>query len=157
MPSPFLPELHAGNPFLNADRDKKKDIVYISRFARDMLDGPLTHSTYILPVTFDDKRQSISGARSGDFRVMTLPFKRYVKWKSGPMFLPLTGIQKVLNVVSQTGGDWHRALHENVSQRHLVSHDENRADLSPRKELKKFRRDENRQVVAAIKEVFGET
>ena len=39
----------------------------------------------------------------------------FFRWESGPMFLPLTGIQKVLYEVSKTGGDWESALRSNIS------------------------------------------
>jgi hypothetical protein len=72
----FSPPVHSGNPFLN---DPSKEVVYISRFARDMLDGPLVHDAYILPITFDYKRESLLGGRNSNLRVLALPIKKYVK------------------------------------------------------------------------------
>jgi hypothetical protein len=75
--SVLLPEVYIENPLTN--ESKNKEIVYISRYAKDLLDGPLNQYAFILPVTFDNNRESIDGARKGGFRLMSLPFKKYVK------------------------------------------------------------------------------
>jgi hypothetical protein len=60
---------------LNTD----KEVVYISRFAKDMLDGPLKHDAYILPVTFDLNHESLKCARLPNIRFMSLPINKYVE------------------------------------------------------------------------------
>lgn len=79
MEENFLPSVYKGNPFLDKTANRDKEIVYISRYAKDSLDGPLKNDVYILPVTFDRKRESLAGARSGGFRLMSIPFKKYVE------------------------------------------------------------------------------
>ncbi|KAI6209623.1 SAM-dependent MTase TRM10-type domain-containing protein [Aphelenchoides besseyi] len=146
----FLPDLHHKNPFAG-----QKEVIYISRHSRDILDGPLKHDTYIVPVTYDAKQQSLGAARKANIRPLALPIRKYVKWEFGPMFLPLTNIQRVLATVSKTGGDWSRALHENISRRHLIPQTEQKA-IQPQ-EVARFRREERHQIVQAIKDAFPES
>lgn len=75
----FTPPIYKNNPLLLDNQKGEKEIIYISRYARDMLDGPLTHDAYIIPMTFDYQRQSLAAGRKANFRVMSLPFKKYVK------------------------------------------------------------------------------
>jgi hypothetical protein len=75
--SVLLPEVYSDNPLIN--ETKNKEIVYLSRHAKDFLDGPLNQYAFILPVTFDTNRESIYGAREGGFRLMSLPLNKYVK------------------------------------------------------------------------------
>ncbi|KAI6191540.1 hypothetical protein M3Y97_00239300 [Aphelenchoides bicaudatus] len=154
--SEFLPEVHEGNPFLDKQANKDKQILYISRHARDVLDGPLKHDVYILPVAFDHNRESIGGARSGNFRAVSLPIRKYVEWKSGHMGLPLSNLQRMFSIVSQTGGDWHKALHAVIAKRHFITAEEHQRDNSYHRQLAKFNKEERSQVSKTIKEAMGE-
>ncbi|KAI6244105.1 SAM-dependent MTase TRM10-type domain-containing protein [Aphelenchoides fujianensis] len=161
----FVPDVHAGNPFKG-----HQNAVYISRHSRDLLDGPLVHDTYILPVSYDADRLSIGAARKAGIRPMALPIKKYVKWQQGPAFIPLTNIQFILNRVAQTGGDWSRALHENISQWVLrssypflivlpgdISCLPPEQKPNPNKEIAAFRRQEREQVAKAIRDAIPES
>jgi hypothetical protein len=78
-PATFFPEVHEDNPYLDPNVQKDKEIVYLSKYARTFLDGPLKHDVYIIPVTFDLKRESLGAARVGNFTPMALPIKKYIK------------------------------------------------------------------------------
>jgi hypothetical protein len=71
-----LPPVYNDNPFLNS---QDKEVIYISRYAKDMLDGPLKHDVYILPVTSDNNKESFAGARLPNVYFMSLPIRKYMK------------------------------------------------------------------------------
>jgi hypothetical protein len=71
-----MPTVYENNPYLD---NQDKEIIYFSRYAREMFDGPLKHDVYIVPVTFDANKKSISGARSGNFRTLAFPIRKYMK------------------------------------------------------------------------------
>ncbi|VDK59901.1 unnamed protein product [Anisakis simplex] len=105
----------------------EKEIVYITRYGREMLDGPLKNKVYVICASFDTNRESIGAARKGNFRAMRLPFKKYVRWQSGPQYLPFINLVRVLDEVYESNGDWETALLNNISKRHLRSAEETSA------------------------------
>nr|Q09287.1 RecName: Full=Uncharacterized protein C56G2.3 [Caenorhabditis elegans] len=128
---------------------KSANTIYISSNARDVLDGPLTADVIGICVTMGRKREALSAARRANIRAYRLPIHRYVKWKSGPQYLPFPNIMNVLREVYMNGGDWSRALHNNISKRHLVN-----ADDDEQKKMQMLRRrareEERRELTEAI-------
>ncbi|KAF1762478.1 hypothetical protein GCK72_010740 [Caenorhabditis remanei] len=117
--------------------------IYISPNARDVLDGPLTADVIGICVTMGRKREALSAARRSKIRAYRLPIHRYVKWKSGPQFLPFPNLLNVLREVYTSGGDWSRALHNNISKRHLV--DTNEDEQKKMQSLRRRTREEERR------------
>ncbi|KAK0405532.1 hypothetical protein QR680_018042 [Steinernema hermaphroditum] len=100
-----------------------KRVVYISNAARRMLDGPLKNDVYILCASKDTGRSALSSSRANNIPVYNLPIKKYVKWESGPQFLPLNNVVRILREVYLNYGDWETALRNNISNRHLMSYE----------------------------------
>lgn len=44
-----------------------------------MLDGPLIHKGYVIPITLDKDNESLAVCRINRFRAMCLPVDKYVK------------------------------------------------------------------------------
>ncbi|CAB3401555.1 unnamed protein product [Caenorhabditis bovis] len=129
---------------------KDHQIVYISRYARDVIDGPLTADVVSLCVSMDHKRESLGAARRAGIRAVRLPIHRYVKWKSGAQFLPIPNVVNVIRDVYENGGDWNTALHRNISKRHLIDHSEDeRAQMRAAK--RKAMIEERRELLEAIR------
>lgn len=126
-----------------------KDVIYISPNARDVLDGPLVADVIGICVTMGRKREALSAARRANIRAYRLPIHRYVKWKSGPQVIPFPNILNILREVYANNGDWSRALHNNISRRHLIGNDEDE-----QKRLQSLRRktreEERRELTQAI-------
>lgn len=118
-----------------------KQIVYISPNARDVIDGPLTADVIGVCVTKGRQREALSAARRANIRAYRLPIHRYVKWKSGPQFLPFPNLMNVFREVYQNGGDWSRALHNNISKRHLIGDDD---EMKKQQALRRKSREEER-------------
>ncbi|CAP28683.1 Protein CBG09110 [Caenorhabditis briggsae] len=129
--------------------DSSLDTIYLSSNARDVLDGPLTADVIGVCVTMGRKREALSAARRSKIRAFRLPIHRYVKWKSGPQFLPFPNLLNVLREVYTSGGDWSRALHNNISRRHLVdtNEDEHKKMQMLRRRVKE---EERRELTEAI-------
>ncbi|CAI2348034.1 unnamed protein product [Caenorhabditis sp. 36 PRJEB53466] len=123
--------------------------IYLSPNARDVLDGPLTADVIGVCVSMGRKREALSAARRANVRVYRLPIHRYVKWKSGPQFLPFPNLMNVLREVYASGGDWSTALHNNISRRHLVdpNEDETKRNMTLRR---KAREEERRELIEMI-------
>lgn len=117
--------------------------IYISSNARDVLDGPLTADVIGICVTMGRNREALSAARRSKIRAYRLPIHRYVKWKSGPQILPFPNLLNVLREVSASGGDWSRALHNNISRRHLL--DTNEDEQKKMQSLRRRTREEERR------------
>jgi hypothetical protein len=43
-----------------------------------MLDGPLLHKAYVLPMTLDRNNETVSAASAGDYRSVFLPIRKYM-------------------------------------------------------------------------------
>uniref|UniRef100_A0A914ZNZ2 SAM-dependent MTase TRM10-type domain-containing protein n=1 Tax=Parascaris univalens TaxID=6257 RepID=A0A914ZNZ2_PARUN len=130
----------------------EKEIVYISRYGREVLDGPLQHRVYVICASYDLNRESIGAARKGNFRAMRLPFKRYVRWQSGPQYLPFINLLRVLDEVYQSNGDWRNALLNNISKRHLRSDEEKSAYAVFNAEKTKEKKRELEELVKMIED-----
>lgn len=129
------------------------EIVYISRYAKEVLDGPLKADVYALAVTKDFKQESLGAARRAKIRAMRLPFHRYVKWTSGAQVLPFPNLVNVLREVYASGGDWQTALLNNIAKRHLTPNDDERKEVARQK--KKLRDQERRELLEAIMNATG--
>lgn len=130
----------------------EKEIVYISRYGREVLDGPLQHKVYVICASYDLNRESIGAARKGSFRAMRLPFKRYVRWQTGPQYLPFINLLRVLDEVYQSNGDWRSALLNNISKRHLRSEEEKSAYAIFNAEKTKEKKRELEELVKMIED-----
>ncbi|EGT51005.1 hypothetical protein CAEBREN_32529 [Caenorhabditis brenneri] len=128
--------------------DNPKEIVYISSNARDVIDGPLTADVIGVCVTKGRQRETLSAARRANIRAYRLPIHRYVKWKSGPQYLPFPNLMNVFREVYENGGDWSRALHNNISKRHLIGDDdEQKKQQALRRKSREEERNELRQIM----------
>lgn len=131
------------------------DIIYISPNARDVLDGPLVADVIGICVTMGKKREALSAARRSKIRTYRLPIHRYVKWKSGPQFLPFPNLLNVFRDVYASGGDWSRALHNNISRRHLLDANEDeskKTQLLIRRSKVEERRELTEAIISATKD-----
>jgi len=116
------PVIRRDNPYRYAN-ESGDDVVYLSRWAREMIDGPITAKTIIIPLTFDNDRQTRTIQKEGNFRVMRLPLDKYFRWKTGTKALAINNILNVLFDVSH-GDTWETALRKYVSNRHLTTLEE---------------------------------
>uniref|UniRef100_A0A8R1EIH1 SAM-dependent MTase TRM10-type domain-containing protein n=1 Tax=Caenorhabditis japonica TaxID=281687 RepID=A0A8R1EIH1_CAEJA len=128
---------------------KEANTIYLSSHARDVLDGPLTADVIGVCVSMGRNREALSAARRAGIRAYRLPIHRYVKWKSGPQFLPFPNLMNVIREVYASGGDWSTALHNNISRRHLIdpNEDEYKKQMTLRR---KAREEERRELTEAI-------
>uniref|UniRef100_A0A8R1DHF3 SAM-dependent MTase TRM10-type domain-containing protein n=1 Tax=Caenorhabditis japonica TaxID=281687 RepID=A0A8R1DHF3_CAEJA len=128
---------------------KEANTIYLSSHARDVLDGPLTADVIGVCVSMGRNREALSAARRAGIRAYRLPIHRYVKWKSGPQFLPFPNLMNVIRQVYANGGDWSTALHNNISRRHLIdpNEDEYKKQMTLRR---KAREEERRELTEAI-------
>ncbi|VDO56357.1 unnamed protein product [Haemonchus placei] len=93
-----------------------ENVVYISKHARDTIDGPLNAGAIALCVSMDTAREALGAARRGRMRAVRLPIKKYIKWQKGPMYLPFPNILRIFREVHLNGGDWETALLNNISK-----------------------------------------
>uniref|UniRef100_A0AC35TWC4 SAM-dependent MTase TRM10-type domain-containing protein n=1 Tax=Rhabditophanes sp. KR3021 TaxID=114890 RepID=A0AC35TWC4_9BILA len=101
-----------------------KKVVYLSNKARKYIDGPLDADYYVATASFDKENESIRMARNANVEPLRLPIKKYVKWQAGSQYLPFSVMTSVLKEVFENGGDWSTAFHNNISKRHLRTHEE---------------------------------
>ncbi|KHJ96288.1 ATP-dependent DNA ligase domain protein [Oesophagostomum dentatum] len=128
-----------------------EEVVYISRHARDVLDGPLNVGAIALCVSMDTAREALGAARRGRMRVVRLPIKKYVKWQQGPMYLPFPNIMRIFRHVHESGGDWETALLSNISKRHLITPEEKEAQAQLEKtNRRKIRQREKNELIKTI-------
>ncbi|VDL70659.1 unnamed protein product [Nippostrongylus brasiliensis] len=133
-----------------------EDVVYISRHARDTLDGPLDVGAIALCVSMDTAREALGAARRGRMRAVRLPIQRYVKWQSGPMYIPFPNVVRIFREVHLSGGDWETALTNNISKRHLMSPEERESDAAlERTNRRKARLREKTELIRTIREATG--
>ncbi|PAV63262.1 hypothetical protein WR25_21556 [Diploscapter pachys] len=143
----LTPDLSAKPPQEMYDFDRD-EVVYISKYAKDMLDGPLDKKAYIVPATMDLSRESLGLGRKSRVQMFCLPIKKYVIWRHGPMFIPLPTIVKILREVN-THGNWEEAFHKSISRRHLHDSDEK---FEQRQSLFRERREEKKNLIKSIEE-----
>ncbi|KAK5982155.1 putative tRNA (Guanine-N(1)-)-methyltransferase [Trichostrongylus colubriformis] len=133
-----------------------ENIVYISRHAREMLDGPLNVGAIALCVSMDTAREALGAARRGRMRAVRLPIQKYVKWQKGPMYLPFPNVVRIFREVHQSGGDWESALINNISKRHLVTPEEQEEQVQiERANRRKIRLREKDELIRTIREATG--
>ncbi|VDO74194.1 unnamed protein product [Heligmosomoides polygyrus] len=133
-----------------------KDVVYISRHARDVLDGPLDVGAIALCASMDTAREALGAARRGRMRAVRLPIQRYVKWQKGPMYLPFPNIMRIFREVHVNGGDWESALLKNISKRHLLTPEEQETQAQlERTNRRKTRLREKTELIRTIQEATG--
>uniref|UniRef100_A0A0N5AWT7 SAM-dependent MTase TRM10-type domain-containing protein n=1 Tax=Syphacia muris TaxID=451379 RepID=A0A0N5AWT7_9BILA len=119
----------------------KRRFVYISRFGKQWLDGPLDKDMYVIGCTLDYHRETLGACRKDKMDIRCLPIDKYVKWNCGPKIVPFANIIRILNDVLESNGDWKTALEKNISIRHFRTEEEktNSAVIS------RTRREENRE------------
>ncbi|KAJ1364553.1 hypothetical protein KIN20_024675 [Parelaphostrongylus tenuis] len=133
-----------------------EEVVYISRHARDVIDGPFKVGAIALCVSRDIAREALGAARRSRIRAVRLPIKKYVKWQQGPMYLPFPNIMRVFREVHLSGGDWETALLNNISKRHLTPPEEQESEkLLEKRNRRKARLRERSELVRTIQEATG--
>ncbi|KAL6725631.1 hypothetical protein Aduo_007670 [Ancylostoma duodenale] len=133
-----------------------EEVVYISRHARETLDGPLNVGAIALCVSMDTAREALGAARRGRIRAVRLPIKKYVKWQQGPMYLPFPNIMRIFRHVHRSGGDWETALLNNISKRHLMTPEEKEQEAQQEKmNRRKIRQRERNELIRTICEATG--
>uniref|UniRef100_A0A914LAD9 SAM-dependent MTase TRM10-type domain-containing protein n=1 Tax=Meloidogyne incognita TaxID=6306 RepID=A0A914LAD9_MELIC len=90
--------------------DERDQVIYLSKYATETLKGPLIHKAYILPLTFDSKKETVGAVRRGNYRAMYFPIRDYIEWKCGGFKLAFVVTAKILQEVASNGGDWKSAL-----------------------------------------------
>lgn len=60
----------------------QNNMIFLFRHATEVLDGPLTHKAYVMPICLDNEKESLSVCRKYNYRAMRLPIDNYVKWVS---------------------------------------------------------------------------
>ncbi|PAV57215.1 hypothetical protein WR25_11456 [Diploscapter pachys] len=142
----LLPDITA-QP-LNDFFSNKQDAVYISKHAKEDLEGPLDRfSTIFLCLSLDHKKQSLAAARRSGVRTMRLPITKHVYWKSGIMYLPIEKTMETFRDVLWNEGDWKTALLNNISKRHLLSFEER---SNAKLQESKMRIQNQKEVIAAV-------
>ncbi|KHN87238.1 Uncharacterized protein C56G2.3 [Toxocara canis] len=94
----------------------EKEIIYISRYGEEVLDGPLGNKVYVIDALYDSHRESNDAKKKEKFRVMRFPFERYLGSRQTPQYLSLTNMIRILDEVYQSNGDWKNALLHNFSR-----------------------------------------
>ncbi|CAD5234732.1 unnamed protein product [Bursaphelenchus xylophilus] len=147
IPAPLSPPVAPYNPYKG-----RRDVVYISKHAREVLDGPLSFDTYILPVTYGIDKVCLSAALRDRIKPKALPLRKYIRW-SGPINYPLVNVYKVLEIVARTGGDWELAIRSSYSKRYMMT-DEEKQKLRqlPAASLALERQLENQEIVKMIEQ-----
>ncbi|KAI1715801.1 mitochondrial ribonuclease P protein 1 like protein [Ditylenchus destructor] len=125
-----LPEIKADNPHQStSDSDPTQQVVYISRYAREMLDGPLIHKAYVIPFTFDNQRETLEAPYTGRYRMMCLPLDKYLKVVSGTKYVPFVEILRIFGEVAN-GSTWCKAIANHVPVRKLIPPSERSPDMA---------------------------
>ncbi|CAI4222361.1 unnamed protein product [Auanema sp. JU1783] len=135
-------------------QNQEKEVIYISRHARSVLDGPLKHDAYVIPITMDASREALGNGRRAKVHTMRLPIQRYVKWQNGPMVISCNNIARILRDVYVSGGDWKYAFLKNISKRHFMSVEERESTMWNTNKYKERMR-EQRDLIQAIRDATG--
>jgi len=155
------PGVYTNDPFHNPDEtDPRQQVVYLSRNGKEFMDGPLIHKAYVIPISFETANSNftaIGSATRNNYRVMTLPIRKYIQWKSGPCFLSWAVVLKTLREVACNGGDWEYALRKYVPMNNLRTADERKEKLGiHRYDKMQERRREKMRVSNLIVEALGD-
>uniref|UniRef100_A0A0N5CBH7 SAM-dependent MTase TRM10-type domain-containing protein n=1 Tax=Strongyloides papillosus TaxID=174720 RepID=A0A0N5CBH7_STREA len=147
----ILPTIDTRLPHEYIPKDKK--VVYLSLRSRKYLDGPLDADYYVINANMDHKRESlVMGMRAG-VETYAIPVKKYIKWQSGPLYLPFLNTYRIFKQVYRNGGDWKEALNDNISKRHT---DPEISESPIRKNIKsnsKLKDEEMKEIVTLMKSV----
>ncbi|CAJ0565767.1 unnamed protein product, partial [Mesorhabditis spiculigera] len=165
----FLPPLSSA-PLLETFADCRK-IVYISKHARKMLEGPLDADAYILPVTFDQRKESIGAfrellnqvSRRGkhlpplDVDIRFFPLEKYMKLY-GSRYVPIQSAGRIFKEVYTSRGDWKSALFNHISKvKYTESNSEERGFwYNQQSSWKRHNKEERVQIADTIKEALGQ-
>lgn len=154
----ILPQLHPNNPYHDPnEKDPTKQVIYISKFAKEQLDGPLIHKAYVIPLAFDKFRETIGAARRGNYRTMYLPIRKYIKWRSGAIKIPFVGLVNIFNEVANNGGDWAYALEKFIPRLNKMSLDERKQQIGKGRHQKIMdEREERQRISTTIFESLGQ-
>uniref|UniRef100_A0A915DG77 Uncharacterized protein n=1 Tax=Ditylenchus dipsaci TaxID=166011 RepID=A0A915DG77_9BILA len=119
------PVIHKDNPYRYSSSltDHSKKVVYMSKYAQEMIDGPLDAGTYIFPVIPDLNRETAGVDQEGNYRVMRLPIDKYLRWNKGYKLLHLDEMLGTFSDVA-SGDSWRDALFRHVPR-------EDRLEYSP--------------------------
>ncbi|GMR33631.1 hypothetical protein PMAYCL1PPCAC_03826, partial [Pristionchus mayeri] len=105
----ILPDVEKVSPraaVRKATGKKNPKIVYISRHARKVLDGPLDADAYVICASYDNNRESFIAAKNQKINAYRLPIQKYCNWQHGAHVLPLPNTMRLFRDLVQTGGDW---------------------------------------------------
>ncbi|GMR33632.1 hypothetical protein PMAYCL1PPCAC_03827, partial [Pristionchus mayeri] len=105
----ILPDVEKVSPraaVIKATGKTNPKIVYISRHARRVLDGPLNADAYVLCASFDNNRESFIAANNQKIHAYRLPIQKYCNWQYGAHVLPLPNLMRLFRDLVQSGGDW---------------------------------------------------
>uniref|UniRef100_A0A1I8BST7 SAM-dependent MTase TRM10-type domain-containing protein n=1 Tax=Meloidogyne hapla TaxID=6305 RepID=A0A1I8BST7_MELHA len=155
------PDFYRDDPFHDSksaspDSDERDQVIYFSRYATETLKGPLIHKAYILPLTFDTKKETIGAIRRGKYRAMYFPIRDYIEWKCGGFKLAFVVITKILQEVASNGGDWKRALDLHVPIINRRTHWERKEVLGEEgHRLVNEAREERKQINEYIHQTIG--
>lgn len=65
------------------------------------------------------------------YRSMYFPIRKYIRWQSGPIYIPFVNMIRIFSYVSESGGDWATALRSNISLRYLRTMEERIEKMRP--------------------------
>ncbi|VBB26936.1 unnamed protein product [Acanthocheilonema viteae] len=113
---------------LHTDKDvvdlyNKEDIIYIAKWAKQVIRTPLNNEVYVICLGRDN-RLPLGAARKRQCRTARIPFNEHFKLYNFH-FLPFTSVVRVLHEVYQTGGDWHTAILNGISRRYFIPQEDN--------------------------------
>jgi len=148
------PIIHKDNPYrhINVSGD---DVVYLSRWGREMIDGRGFHAhTVIVPLTFDNEKETQFIHRQGNFKVYRLPIDKYIKWKSGGKALPIQHVVNIVYDVCMSGDSWERALSKYVSMRHTTDREDRGHYRQVLYEMKLHRIENDKKVTQMVVEAI---
>ncbi|GMT03273.1 hypothetical protein PENTCL1PPCAC_25447, partial [Pristionchus entomophagus] len=153
----ILPDVEAVGPreaLIKRTGKKKPKIVYVSRFAKNVLDGPLRADAYVLCASYDQQRESIIAAHKDHIEAFRLPIDRYVKWEQGPKVIPFPNLMRIFREVMDSGGDWKTAFYNNISKRHIEPM--NPEVQAIRQSMRESQVRERSSIISAIIDSYGE-
>ncbi|CAJ0942842.1 unnamed protein product, partial [Mesorhabditis belari] len=152
----ILPEL-SQNGAHEALKDAKT-IVYLSRYARRYIDGPLSADAYVICASFDNERESVGASRRLGKKVYaaSLPIDKYLKWERGSKALPLNNVFRILQEVHASAGDWESALRNNIARHHFSSPEELAASYDYTQSLVRQKHEERLRLIETIAEATGQ-
>uniref|UniRef100_A0A914PDG2 SAM-dependent MTase TRM10-type domain-containing protein n=1 Tax=Panagrolaimus davidi TaxID=227884 RepID=A0A914PDG2_9BILA len=101
------------------------------------------------------EQSSINVVKRYKFTPIYLPIRKYIKWEAGAFNMPLPNILRALKVVAETGGDWEKAVNENVAYRHKVSIEEQRERLQHRYDEKFQAKQEKQELIKMIEDTMN--